>query len=413
MAAETPIAMAVIGRTPGGEVNAAAFLILMGVALCIESPVIDLLATSTTLTRDRDSFATITRFAGWLILLVTAVHALVAATPLYDVVVGPLLNLPPPVAEAVRGPLLVMIPWSGLIGWRRYLQGLLIRQGRTRAVGMGTGLRVATMAGVGFTLLALGMRNGLMIAAIALVSSVAAEAGYVHRVSRPVVGALNPGHEPRVTIGELMRFHLPLTATTLLALTTFPIIGAALARTPNAVSAMASWQVAMTLMWLHRTVTFALPEVVIALRSAEGLLYRFCVAVGSAMTALVFLFMATGVDRWFFASVLGADAAVVAGARQAYALVALAPLLSALQAYSRGILTLRRLTSARLWAVIAGMAALGASLGLGVAGGWPGLAVASSALVAALVAETAVLVWLRRRSEPINNVARSTYNHIQ
>ena len=54
MAIESPIAIIILSRLPGSEVATAAFLIMMGLALWIESPVIDMLSTSTTLARNHD-----------------------------------------------------------------------------------------------------------------------------------------------------------------------------------------------------------------------------------------------------------------------------------------------------------------------------------------------------------------------
>jgi hypothetical protein len=58
--------------------------IVTSLSVTIEAPVIMLLATSTALCRDRAACLVLRRFMLWLILLLTAVAATVAFTPLYD-----------------------------------------------------------------------------------------------------------------------------------------------------------------------------------------------------------------------------------------------------------------------------------------------------------------------------------------
>src|SRR5690606_30322296 len=78
-------------------------------------------------------------------LALTVVHAAVAFTPLYDVTVVPLLDPP----EVVRAPaqlgLQLMLPWSWAIAYRRFHQGLLIRNDRARHVTIGTVLRIVAL----------------------------------------------------------------------------------------------------------------------------------------------------------------------------------------------------------------------------------------------------------------------------
>lgn len=406
MAIESPISVGIISRLPDPKINTAAFLILMSLALWIESPVIDLLATSTTLSARRANFPVLRRFAIWTLLLASGVHALVSLTPLYDLVTLRILGLQPAVAEAARWPMVVMIPWSAFIGWRRYLQGILIRFHQTRLVGIGTALRVSTMAGVGLLLFVFAPLDGVMIAAIALVASVFIEAVFVHIVSarvmrRELAEPVADDGEPPISMGRLVRFHTPLTITTLLLLSAIPIVSAALARAPDAVLAMAGWQVSLTLMWLLRTVVFALPEVVITLyrdRESARVLRAFCVKVGAVCSAVLILVAVSGLDRWFFTRVLDAQPSVAEVAHIALLGGALLPFIGALQSYVRGMLTAHHLTASRLAAVGVGLVTLVGSLVVGVALGLSGVVNAAIAMTVSLAAELWVLVVAWRRA---------------
>ena len=407
MALESPVSVALIARRPDGQVGTAAFLVLMSLALWIESPVIDLLATSTTLGKNRQHYVVLTRFAQITIVAVTLVHFLVAATPLYWGITRSLLGIPEPVAQAARVGMIVMIPWSGMIGWRRYLQGLLIRHGRTRLIGWGTGMRVATMAGSAFALFQLTDWAGITIASAALICSVSTEALFIHLASRAMIriefGVDDRVASERLTLRRLSAFHLPLTATTMVMLMSGLVVSAALAKAPNSVLSLAAWQVAATVLFLHRTIVFALPEVVVALyRDAESaaVLRRFCLNVGLATSGTIVLFAVFGLDTWFFARGLGSKPDTVATAHVAYVVGTFMPLLGALQSYVRGMLTAHHLTVARLQAVLVSMACLVAALTAGVLLRWPGVVTAGVAMTLAMAAELGALVrnWRRGRA---------------
>lgn len=409
MAIEGPMSVAIIARRPDGQVNTAAFLILMSLALWIESPVIDLLSTSTTLGRNRRAYEVLTRFALILVGVVTVVHVLVAATPVYGLITRDLLDIPVPVSDAARLGMLIMIPWSGLIGWRRYLQGLLIRHRRTRLIGWGTGLRVAMMGTSSLSLFLATDWPGISIAATALVLSVATEALFVHGVSRKVIREAFPLEEeaaddaPQVTLWNLAKFHLPLTATTMLMLMAGLVVSAALARAPNSVLSLAAWQVASTVLFMHRTVVFALPEVVVALyrdAASAQTLRRFCITVGWVMSASIVLFGVLGIDRMFFSRALGSKDDTVEAAHIAYLAGAFLPLLGALQSYVRGMLTSHHLTVARLQAVLVAMVVLVVSLSVGVMLRWPGVVTAGLALTVSMLAELWALTlnWRKGRA---------------
>ncbi len=400
MAIESPISLAIISRRPFAEAATAAFLVMMSLALWIESPVIDLLSTSTTLSKDRQSFLAIRRFVWSLMGLVTLIHFLVVLTPVYGVV-SQILGLPYEVAKTARPGLAALLLWSACIGWRRFLQGVLIRNGETRRIGQGTWVRLITMGTVGLTLHLFSKLDGVLLVAIALMASVAAEALFIEHASRPVVQRVleTDGPETKLRPQDLIRFHWPLTATTLLVLMGNPVLSFALARAPSPTASMAAWQLAFSLLWLTRTIVFALPEVVISLRANgrfDAVLRRFSIGVGLGASGALLLLHFTTLDGWFLRKVLDAEAHLVEPARLALLVCAPLPLIGAIQSYYRGILTSEHRTRARLSAIVVGSVVLVLSLGIGIAGRWPGVVNASVSLSASLAAELTVL-WVAGR----------------
>jgi progressive ankylosis protein len=403
MGLEGPVCVAVISHLRNPEINAAAFYIMMALAIWIEAPVIDLLATSTTLAKDRARYALISKFVWWLMVWVTVAHAAVTFTPLYWTVTQGIMGVDEAVAVAARPGMMVMTFWSAFIGWRRYLQGIMIRSGQTRPIGIGTTMRVSTISLTALVLFFSTNWNGLLIASVSLLLSVIVESLFIHWASRDAVAKLPPASDGEpLSLRRLLAFHFPMTATTMVKLLVSPIIAAGLARTPNPVTVLAAMQVAGSVIFLFRALGFCLPEVVIALYRDEATrreLRNFCLKIAFGTSGTMLLLSFTGLDRLFFGRVLGAPAHVVEIAHWIFMLSAMGPFLDAAQSYVRGVLTAHHLTLPRLQAVFVSVGVLVGTIALGLRMGWSGPVIAASSLSLSLAAELAWLVfaWLRAK----------------
>ncbi len=402
MGLEGPIIVKMIASVGNADEKAvwlAAFNALLAISLVIESPVIDLLSTSTTLCRGRTTFAALSKFSLQLMGLCTVVHALVVFTPIYGWITG---HYDPAVREALHVPLMVMLPWSAAIGWRRFKQGILIRSGRTRMIGFGTGVRVLTLVAVSFGLAQTSQLTGVMIAAIALASSVFTESLFVHFAAAEAVGKLERGDAP-LEPRKLVSFHTPLTITTAMVLGSNFMITQSLAASADHMVSHAAYQVALAFMWLHRAVVFALPEVVITLYdrvSARPLLHRFSAMVSLSMTGLMLFWGLTGLDYQFFRNVLGQEEGVARAAHWAFLGSSLLPAINGAQAYVRGVLTAGHFTKPRMTAMGVGLTVMAATLALGLALKSSGILMGALAPTLAFAAELAVLVWALRKLTP-------------
>ena len=85
------------------------------------------MSASTALVEDRPSLEALRRFAYGLSALLTLVQLVILLPPVFDAVAH-LLALPDDVARLTHGGLALLIPWPAAIGYRRFRQGLLIRQ---------------------------------------------------------------------------------------------------------------------------------------------------------------------------------------------------------------------------------------------------------------------------------------------
>ena len=409
MGLEGPVCESVINRMSHPEISAAAWPILMGIAIWIESPVIDLLSTSTTLAKDRQRYELISRFVWYLLMWVTVAHALIVLTPLYPVVAQSLLGVKPAVAEAARKGLVILIPWSAMIGWRRYLQGILIRHGRTRTISVGTTARVIALCITAFVLFDATHLPSIVIAATAIITGVAVEAGIIHWLSREVIAhnftRQEPTSEEPLTMKKLVGFHFPLTATTMVNLLIMPLVSAGLARTEHPVLALAGYGVASAILFLHRAVTFCIPEVVITLYKNEQSMVKlrqFSLGVGAISSLLIFSLGLTGLDRFLFAWLIQAKPPIAEMAHGCYLFSAAVPFVDAAQAYVRGVLTAHHLTVSRLVAVLGAIIVLIGVIILGVTLRWSGPVLAAAAVTSSLLAELVVLSWAWSKAKALN-----------
>lgn len=371
MSGDQSICSNFINRSSENRIQLAAFLVLFSISLFIESPVIDLLATSTTLAKGPKSFAAIRRFSILTMFIAGAVHLVIAATPLLDIILSKFMGQDPEVVRAAKIPMLIMVAWSPAIGWRRHVQGLLIRQGVTNPIGWGTACRLVSLIAFGSISFYIGHLEGAEIGAIALVGSVVLEALFIH-VAWVVIRkrmVWDETQDVELSQREIAQFHFPLTASTMVVLLSLPMISAAIARSPQGILAMNAWQVSASLAFLLRSVGFALPEVVIANYSegpAHRLLFRFCASVGICFSAIILFLTIFRIDQPYFSHVNRADTDVVTMAHLALSFTLLLPLATSITNFWKGVLTSRKVTLSRLIATLASFLVLAICLLVGV-----------------------------------------------
>ncbi len=352
MALESPSTTWFIARLPDTAVSLAALNLFMTISFWIETPVIGLLATATALGVNNQSLRLLKRFTLLIMLLVTVVGAIIALTPIYHPI-AKLLDAPPEVAEAARYGLIVMIPWSAAIAWRRFTQGILIRHGQTRAVGYGTIIRLVAIIAIGSVMLHDGRFSGVVVGASALVAGVFAESLFVHYLARPLmkyIKADTTNNEfPPLTYNAIIKFHFPLSVSNMLWLIARPIAFWGLAKSTNPVLTLAAWEAASQLLFLFRSPGMALPEAVIALQKnlqTQNVLMRFCFKTGLVTSSVLLLLMLTPVSSWIYNDLLQVPRDVASLAIIGLIAAAFIPFLGALQSFFKGQLSAARQTNA-------------------------------------------------------------------
>jgi hypothetical protein len=273
MGVEMPMITAVMARLTNPEISLATHGgIVFPISLIVEAPVIMLLSASIALSKDWDSYQKIYRFMMILGGSLTILHALVAFTPLYDFIAVNILGVPGEIIESGRIGLRYMLPWTWSIAYRRFQQGVMIRFGHSRSVGVGTMVRLSTDVAVLAFGLIVGTIPGYIIGAASQGFSTLAEAIYSGFRVQPILNQqLKP--EPKkenLTWKIFYRFYTPLALTSFLGLIWQPIGSAALSRMPSALDSLAAWSVVSGLIFMLRSLGMALNEVVVALLDQPG-----------------------------------------------------------------------------------------------------------------------------------------------
>jgi len=405
MSAEGSAVSAVVARLANPEINLAAYGgVVFPLSLIIEAPIIMLLSASTALSKDWDSYLKLKRFMTRAGALLTALHVLIAFTPLYYVIAVRLIGAPAEIIEPARIGLMIMTPWTWSIAYRRFNQGVLIRFGHSRSVGFGTLVRLSTDALVLWLGYLIKVAPGIVVATSTVVAGVVSEAIYAGLCVRPVLRdqlrQAVPIEQP-LTFRAFLDFYTPLAMTSLLYLLVQPIGSAALSRMPHALESLAVWPVMTGLIFMLRSLGYAYNEVVVATLDEPGAvpnLRRFTAWLAVSTTALLLTLVATPLAELWFGRVSALTPPLATLARRGLWIALAIPGLTALQSWYQGNLVHNRHTRTIAEAMAIYLLTNGAILWAGVAWGQvTGLYIGLLALGASILTQTA---WLWQRNRP-------------
>lgn len=406
MAFEAPAVTVYLTRLPDPDISLAALGLVATLSFCIETPVLGLLSTATALSVNRQHYRLVRTFAYWMMALVTILGAILVIPPIFDACVRTMLGVPDSVADAAHGAMIIMIPWSAGVGFRRYMQGVLIRNGVTKPMGLGTALRLITMLLLGGVLFLTNRFSGAELGAWAWLAGVWVEAIYTHWVAAPIIRRVYSGDDshtgPTLSLSELVRYHFPLTMANLIWLASRPLFTWGLSRLDQAETKLAGWEAAGQFGFLFRGPAFALPEATIALSARDETgktLERFSIRIGWFLSLLQFSLSAFGVCAWILAGPLGVPSDTAAIAVTVLIISSPIPLLTCYHGYLKGRLSHLRVTSALTGAVAAFAASITVALLALSHFALLGIVSVTAVLVGATIVETAYLRWRLTISE--------------
>ena len=405
MGVELPAVSATMARLAYPKINLAAYGgVVFPISLIIEAPIIMLLAASTALCKDWPSYLKIRRFMIVSAASLTVLHFLIAFTPLYYFIVEGIIGVPEVIVEPARIGLMIMLPWTWSIAYRRFNQGVLIRFGHSRAVGIGTVIRLTADGLVLLVGYLIGGIPGIVVGTSAVIAGVFFEAVYSGIAVRPVVkGPLKraPIVHPALDQRTFLNFYIPLAMTSLLLLLANPIGSAALSRMPLALDSLAVWPVIGGLIFMFRSPGVAYNEVVVALldetRSSFNL-RKFAVILSIILSGLLILITITPLSTIWFETISALTPALSMLARSGLWLALLVPALSVWQSWYQGAIVHSRRTRGITEAVFLYLISSAVLFGIGsVWGQVPGLYIGLGVMTISTAIQT---LWLWYRAKP-------------
>lgn len=351
IAVEGPFLAAIIARLPDPTFNLAAHGVAFAFAILIESPVIMLLSAATALVEDRETLVKLRRFAFGLSAFTTGVLLVVVIPSVHHWLMIDLVGLPEGVAALTYGALWLYLPWPAAIGYRRFYQGVLVREGKTRQVAYGTVFRLVAMSGTAMAASRLLDIPGAWVGAIALSSAVVAEAIVVRfMVAETLATVLRRARTKASTVGyrEILEFYYPLALTSLIGLAVHPMLTFFMGRAASPVESLAVFPVVHALSFVFRAIGLSYQDATIALLGDRHEhfpeLRRFGMGLGLVTTVVMALVVFTPLADFWFITLSGLTPELAAIAILPARIIVLLPGLSVLLSFQRGILVKGRRT---------------------------------------------------------------------
>jgi Na+-driven multidrug efflux pump len=306
MSIEQPFLIAFIARLDEAKINLAAFGIAGSFAMIVEAPIIMLMSASTALVSGRNSLRKLKRFTDLLNAGITGLQLFILLPPVFGFIVTGLMGVPEEVARLAHITLLIFLPWAASIGYRRFYQGILIRNNLTRRVTYGTMIRLSVIVITGLLLYFSGAK-GAYVGAAAMSLAVICEAIATRMMVSGTLKRIRQTDDPEngsMNMRSISKFYYPLALTSVLSLGVHPFVTFFLGRSYMAVESLAVLPVVSSLVFIFRSMGLSYQEVNIALigdkRQNYPALRNFALYLGIIVTILISLMALTPLaDIWF------------------------------------------------------------------------------------------------------------------
>ena len=345
MSVEGPYLAALIARSPEPKFNLAAYGVAYSLALIIEAPIIMIMSASVALVRDESSFKKLRNYTYSANVLLTFLMIILVIPNIFYFITENLIGLPAEVSRLTHIATIILIPWPGAIGYRRFYQGLLINNNLTRRVAYGTITRLSAMSLSALGLYIWGSFDGVIIGAVSLTIGVTMEAAASRLMVNQVIKKIKLTETPAkdsLTYKEISKFYYPLALTSLIGLGVQPLVTFFVGQSKMALESLAVLPVVTSFVFIFRALGLSYQEVIIALigEKKEGfnLLLKFALILSGILVLLLGLFAFTPLADFWFKTVSGLSISLTDFARAPLMIMFFFPALTVLISIQRGVL---------------------------------------------------------------------------
>ncbi len=351
MSVEGPFLSALIARLSEPKYNLAAYGVAYSFALIIEAPVIMMMSASTSLVRDFHSFSKLRTFTYTLNLLVTMGMIILIIPAVFYYIALNLIGLPNEVAELTHTALIILLPWPGAIGYRRFYQGVLIRNNLTKRVAYGTIVRLTSMGLTALVLYLFFKVDGVIVGASALSAGVTAEAVASRFMASPILKKIKSEvslDDNQLDHKEIFNFYYPLALTSMITLGVQPLVTFFMGQSPMALESLAVLPVLTSFVFIFRSLGLSYQEVVIALlgenRENYNILKKFAVILSICLGGVLLIIAFSPLADIWFNDVSGLSTELTIFSIIPLKIMAVFPMLTVLISFQRALLVDARKT---------------------------------------------------------------------
>jgi hypothetical protein len=356
MAFEGPFLAAIIARLVEPKYNLAAWGVAFSFALIIEAPIIMIMSASTALVENQHSFKKLRNFTYFINTAITFIMIILLIPKIFYFISITLIGLPKPVARLTHLATIILLPWPGAIGYRRFYQGILIRNNLTRRVAYGTVIRLTSITSSALLLYLYSDIPGVAVAAIALSVGVTVEAVasriMVSKTLHSLPG-ISENYKP-LTYSHIYLFYYPLALTSSLALGVHPLVTFFVGHSLMALESLAVLPVINSLVFIFRAMGLSYQEVCISFVGRKGEFYsvvkEFALILGIVVVVILGLIAFSPLATFWFEILSGLTPELAEFSIIPLQIMVLMPGLSVMLAFQRAIQVASRETSSLTWA---------------------------------------------------------------
>ena len=351
MSVEGPFLAALIARLAEPKYNLAAYGVAFSFALIIEAPIIMIMSESTKLVKDAQSFIILRRFTYGLNWLITLFMLVILIPPIFYFITEDLIGLPSKVSNLTYLATIILLPWPGAIGYRRFYQGILIRNDLTRRVAYGTVIRLTTMALTALLIYLFTDAAGVVVGATSISAAVLLEAVASRFMADRIIKKImkQEGDDKDVlTYKEIYKFYYPLALTSIVGLGVQPVVIFFMGQSRMAIESLAVLPVVTSFVFIFRALGLSYQEVVIALMGDDKknftLLRNFAYSLGAVLTIVLVMVAFTPLSDIWFRVVSGLSENLAEFARLPLMIMSILPFLTVLISLQRAALVSKKTT---------------------------------------------------------------------
>lgn len=343
MAFEGPYLAGIIARLPQEKFNLAAYGVAVAIGLLVEAPIIMLMSASTSLVKGCKSYYDLRRFAIFLNIFLTIVISTICIPQIFYFFAEDILGLKSEVSKIAHLATILLIPWPAAIGYRRFYQGILIKNGKTKYVAFSTIFRLIFMSVSAITLYYLDIFQGASVGTFSLSTGVIAEAIAVRIMVNKIVKSIKQNDtDSGITMINIAKFYIPLALTPLIGLGVYPAVTFFMGKSIKSTESLAVLPVINSLIFIFRSLGLSYQEVAIAIISKNDKNYKvvrnFATLLGLFCLISMGVIVFTPVSHFWFKQVSGLNEELANFAITPSMIMVLLPASTVLISFQRGVL---------------------------------------------------------------------------